>query len=98
MNNYIKKHTKENNVYFETEILSEIDKYNEYVMTSLRTLWGINIEKIKTNFSSKYADFFQLKINKYIDSKAILKNNNIYTLTQYGKTICDYITVDLFYV
>ena len=98
VSDYIKSINTDNKEFYETEILSEVDKYNEYVMTSLRTSWGVNIETIKTNFGFKYADFFQLKINKYIDSKAILKNNNIYTLTQYGKTICDYITVDLFYV
>ena len=98
VNDYIKCIQSDNNDYFETEILSDTEKYNEYVMTSIRTSWGVNFETIKAKFGSKYAVYFEQKINNYIDSKAILKTNNIYTLTQYGKTICDYITVDLFYM
>lgn len=97
VNDYIKCIQSDNNDYFETEILSDTEKYNEYVMTSLRTSWGIDIETIKTKFGSKYALHFEQKINDFIVTKAILKTSNIYTLTQYGKTICDYITVDLFY-
>lgn len=98
VNDYIKCIQYDNNDYFETEILSDTEKYNEYIMTSIRTSWGVDIETIKTKFGSKYTLHFEQKINDFMITKAILKTNNIYTLTQYGKTICDYITVDLFYM
>jgi len=50
--------------YYEKEELSEVDQYHEYLITNLRTKWGINIkevekrfsEKIKTHFISKRAE------------------------------------------
>jgi oxygen-independent coproporphyrinogen III oxidase len=49
---YIKS-LDENKIPFEEEILSQEQRYNEYVMISLRTIWGTDIEKIKT-FGESY--------------------------------------------
>jgi oxygen-independent coproporphyrinogen III oxidase len=36
--------------YFQKEILSESDKVNDYLLTALRTRWGLDYEKLKTEF------------------------------------------------
>tara|TARA_R110002111_G_scaffold84708_1_gene133037 strand:- start:474 stop:1508 length:1035 start_codon:yes stop_codon:yes gene_type:complete len=47
--------------YFEKEDLSEIDRYHEYLITSLRTKWGINLAELKNSFSSEIVQHFDLK-------------------------------------
>ncbi|OYT12903.1 MAG: coproporphyrinogen III oxidase, partial [Bacteroidetes bacterium 4572_114] len=44
---------EKNEINFQKEILTKTQKYNEYVMTSLRTMWGIDLEKVKTDFGEK---------------------------------------------
>ena len=39
---------------FEEEVLSEADRYNEYVMTRLRTMWGIDLAEVEEMFGSKF--------------------------------------------
>lgn len=81
---------------FEKEILTLDDKYNEYVMTSLRTSWGCNVEKIKLHHGIKYADFFLKNVKKYVESGVMLINDNNYFLSENGKLFADGIASDLF--
>ena len=81
---------------FEKEILTLDDKYNEYVMTSLRTSWGCNVENIKLHHGIKYADFFLKNVKKYIESGVMLINDNNYFLSEKGKLFADGIASDLF--
>lgn len=82
--------------YFEKEILSTDDKFNEYVMTSLRTSWGCNIEKIEYDYGKSYAHHFLKNIKKYLDNGEMLKENNTYFLSEEGKLFADGIAADLF--
>ncbi|MBQ8761443.1 MAG: radical SAM family heme chaperone HemW [Bacteroidales bacterium] len=81
---------------FEKEILTLDDKYNEYVMTSLRTSWGCNVEKIALHYGIKYADFFLKNVKKYVESGEMLINDNNYFLSENGKLFADGIASDLF--
>jgi len=56
-NLYIKK-VKNREIYHEKESLSEVDKYNEYLINSLRTKWGIHLSKIKQRFSDQIVAHF----------------------------------------
>ena len=82
--------------YFEKETLSTDDKFNEYVMTSLRTSWGCNIEKIERDYGKSYAHHFLKNIKKYLETGEMLKENNIYFLSEEGKLFADGIAADLF--
>ena len=78
------------------EELSEIDQFNEYIMTALRTQWGINLDKITSVFGKNYAEHTLTQAKKFIaDEKLILKENQI-TLTQQGKLFADGIAAQLF--
>ena len=44
----------ENKNFFEFERLTKIDKFNEYIMTGLRTLWGVSLNYIMKNFGEEY--------------------------------------------
>ena len=82
--------------YYEREILSKEDKYNEYVMTSLRTSWGCNIDKIERDYGKSYAHNFLENIKKYLDSGIMLMKNNNFILTDEGMLFADGIAADLF--
>ena len=82
--------------YYEREILSKEDKFNEYVMTSLRTSWGCNIEKIERDYGKSYAHNFLKNIKKYLDSGIMLMKDNSFILTDEGMLFADGIAADLF--
>ena len=82
----------------EEEILSEKEQFNEYIMVSLRTIWGANLDLIELRFSAFLVDYFNFSVTKWTKSGEIEQNGNIFKLTQKGKILADRITSDLFYV
>lgn len=84
--------------YFEKEILSEKDKYNDTVMVSLRTMEGINLDLIKNQFGIKMHDYCVKSAEKYIENHNLCINDNFLRLTSEGIMISDKIIVDLMYV
>lgn len=82
--------------YYEKEILSTEDKFNEYVMTSLRTSWGCDIEKISAKYGSSYSEHFLKNVKKYLESGVMLKDFNTYRLTDEGMLFADGIAAELF--
>ena len=83
--------------YYEREVLTKNDKFNEYVMTSLRTSWGCDIEKITSEYGAFYAEYFLKNVGKYLDSGMMLKNDNIFVLTDKGMLFADGIAAELFW-
>ena len=81
---------------FEKEKLSEIQRFNEYVMTSIRTSWGCNIDFIKNNFGKPYCNHIIKASSKHIKSEHIKQQHHILYLTDQGKLFADGIAADLF--
>ncbi len=82
--------------YYEKEILTLDDKFNEYVMTSLRTSWGCDIEKIERDYGKSYADHFLKNVKRYLEAGEMLKDINTYKLTDEGMLFADGIAAELF--
>ena len=83
---------------FEKEVLTLQQRYNEYVMTSLRTMWGTDLQYIKQQFGEEIL-FHTLKEAKpYLDLKQLLQKENKLSLTDAGKLLADKISSDLFIV
>lgn len=81
-----------NEIPFETEILTSSQRLNEYIMTSLRTTEGLDLDKI----SEAFRNGLQAASRKFIDSgKLILKGNKL-ILTREGKLFADGIAAELF--
>ncbi len=93
---YIKYISENKELYFEKEILTEVEKYNEYILTSLRTIWGINIKYLNSNFNSEIVKRCLNKITTYIKNETITLKDNSYCLTNKGKLFADKIASDLF--
>jgi oxygen-independent coproporphyrinogen-3 oxidase len=93
---YIKNVADKNEAYFEKEILSESDQFNEYILTSLRTIWGIDILVLKSKFNSEILNSFNEKIKTYISSDMVSFSNSKFVLTSNGKLFADKIASELF--
>ncbi|WP_394973641.1 radical SAM family heme chaperone HemW [uncultured Croceitalea sp.] len=80
----------------EVEVLSKTDKYNEYIMTGLRTIWGVSLSKIDTEYGNKYKDYLLQQAAKYIEQHLLYLDNDTLLATKKGKFLADGIASDLF--
>lgn len=81
---------------FEMEILSLNDQFNEYIMTSLRTMWGIDLMKIEGGFGSEIKTKLLASADEYISKNWLAFADNKLNLTQEGKLYADLIASELF--
>ncbi len=95
-NLYIKHVSEKTEAYFEKEILSEKERFNEYVLTSLRTIWGIDLNYLKTNFNSDFVKAFLNQVENYIKQEHVVVKDTTYTLSEKGKLLADKIASELF--
>ncbi|MEK6615307.1 MAG: radical SAM family heme chaperone HemW [Bacteroidota bacterium] len=94
---YIKSITNRK-VPFEKEVVSEHQKYNEYILTSLRTIWGTDCNFIKKNFSQKLLSHLEKEVKIFLDKKMLSQADEKIFLTQKGKLFADKIASDLFFI
>ncbi|WP_438989655.1 radical SAM family heme chaperone HemW [Polaribacter sp.] len=94
---YIKSIQK-NTLPIEREILSKIDIYNEYVMTGLRTIWGVSLQKISADFGSIFLEYIENQSKKYIQDQLLSIENGVLKATKKGKFLVDGIASDLFMI
>ena len=80
----------------ETETLTKTDRYNEYVMTGLRTIWGISLDRIEREFGKTYLDYLNKQSYNYIEDHFLFVDDNILRTTKIGKFLSDGIASDLF--
>ena len=82
----------------EVEELSVTDRYNEYVMTRLRTQFGVNLQEIKTLFGEKLALYFEKEARVFFEKELLKEESDKILITKKGKFLSDGIAADLFYV
>jgi oxygen-independent coproporphyrinogen-3 oxidase len=80
----------------EVEILTDSDRYNEYIMTGLRTIWGVSLDRIKTEFGQSYLDYLMKQAQKFLGDDLLSIERNILKPTKKGKFLTDGIASDLF--
>lgn len=82
----------------EIEVLSTTDKYNEYVMTGLRTIWGVSLNKIQSEYGEKYRKYVLLQADKYLKEELLLLSDGVLKTTEKGMFLADGIAADLFMI
>jgi oxygen-independent coproporphyrinogen III oxidase len=82
----------------ETETLSPENKYNEYIMTGLRTIWGVSFDKIENEFGKDYLKNLKKASQKFIDDGLLIIEEETLKATQKGKFLVDGIASELFIV
>ena len=83
-------------VPFEIEWLTETQQFNEYIMTALRTIEGISLERIKADWGEEKTLALNLAALKYLQNGGLQINDNYLRLTVSGKFLADGIAADLF--
>lgn len=92
---YIKA-LEQNILPIETEVLSTTDKYNEYVMTGLRTMWGVSLERVEQDFGIMYKNYLLEQATFHLKNEMLYLNDGKILVTKKGKFLSDGIASDLF--
>ena len=93
---FILNRFKENKLPIEIETLTKTDRYNEYIMTGLRTIWGVSLERVEQEFGKTYLDYLNRQTAKFIEDHFCLLMKIFYELLK-RKVLSDGIASDLFY-
>lgn len=80
----------------EVEELSLTDRFNEHIMTGLRTMWGVSLRKIEREFGSESKDYLLKQSNKYINEHLLYIEDDKLLVTKKGKFLSDGIASNLF--
>ena len=82
----------------ENEKLTLEDRYNEYIMTGLRTIWGVSLVRIEQEFGSDFLNYLKQQSQKFIDEGLLSIADDMLKPTLKGKFLTDGIASDLFYL
>jgi oxygen-independent coproporphyrinogen-3 oxidase len=81
--------------FYEKEVLTDTMRFNEFLLTSLRTMWGIDLKEITTGFGSRRQKALLKGCESYIRSGHMIKNGDTLTLTDKGYFISDTVVSNL---
>lgn len=94
---YIKS-IENNELPSETETLTKTDRYNEYVMTGLRTMWGVSVKRVEKDFGKKYKEYLLQQAQKHLEEHLLFLDGDTLLATKKGKFLSDGISSDLFFL
>ena len=78
------------------EQLTKIDRYNEFVMTGLRTAEGVALHDIQQKFGDKFAQLFEEQVEKHLMVQHLYWDGDVVKVTKKAKFLVDGIASDLF--
>ncbi|MGB8192230.1 MAG: radical SAM family heme chaperone HemW [Chitinophagaceae bacterium] len=82
---------------FEKEELTAVQRLNEYIMTSLRTMEGLDVDHVKNNFGQEAEETIIRLADKFIEAGNIQWDENHLKLTKEGKLLADGIAAEMFF-
>ncbi|MUU78701.1 radical SAM family heme chaperone HemW [Winogradskyella endarachnes] len=85
-----------NELPIEIETLTQTDQYNEYIMTGLRTIWGVSIQKVENDFGLNYKDYLIEQAEVFINQQLLYIEDKHIRVTKKGQFLCDGIASELF--
>lgn len=97
-NTQYSKRIAQNSPFFEKEILTPQDKYNDFIIVRIRTLEGIDLVQLKNDFEDTYYNHCLQNAQKHIENNTLIIENNFLHLTHKGIMISDSIITDLIIV
>jgi len=85
--------------YNELEHLTKSDQFNESVMTSIRTMWGLDLQKVEKDFGYDYKQHILKESQTFLVNEELeIIDNNTLRATNKGKLLADHIASELFLV
>ncbi|NNK11322.1 MAG: radical SAM family heme chaperone HemW [Flavobacteriaceae bacterium] len=92
---YIKA-LNESNLPEEIETLTQRDRYNEYIMTGLRTMWGVSLQKVKDEFGSHFEEYLLKQAETHLADRYLFLDGDTLLVTRQGKFLSDGLAANLF--
>lgn len=92
------KQLQDNSLPCTVETLTVADRFNESVMTGLRTVWGVSVTAVKKEFGDTYVAYLLKQAQPYINKGQLTLSNDCLVTTDNGKFLADGIAAALFYV
>ena len=92
---YIKS-LEEGRLPIEREKLSKTDRFNELIMTGLRTMWGVSLDHVRNEFGTIYEAYLLEQADIYLKEQLLYIENGKLLVTNKGKFLSDGIASQLF--
>ncbi|MBT8281601.1 MAG: coproporphyrinogen III oxidase, partial [Muriicola sp.] len=92
---YIKA-LNESNLPEEIETLTQRDRYNEYIMTGLRTMWGVSLQKVRDEFGSHFEEYLLKQAETHLADRYLFLDGDTLLVTRQGKFLSDGLAANLF--
>lgn len=80
----------------EVETLGKRDRYNEYMMTGLRTMWGVSLNRVMDEFGQHFHDYLLQQAERHITDRFLFLDGDTLLVTKKGKFLSDGLAADLF--
>ena len=90
------KALEDQEIYFDSEQLSLKDKFNDHLLTRLRTKWGIDLTVLKKLDTETHWSAFEKSLKQQIELGNLYQEGNQVYMTNDAKFIVDYVTAQLF--
>lgn len=94
---YVRK-IRENRLNRRFEVLSVSEKYNEFILTGLRTKWGVNLIELGSKFGNEYQTYCLKMARPFIKNRLLKMEDDILKLTRDGIFISDGVMSELMWV
>jgi len=80
----------------EVELLSQRDRYNEYIMTGLRTMWGVSLDRVGKQFGPHFQSYLLQQAEQHLADRYLFLDGDTLLVTRKGKFLSDGLAADLF--
>lgn len=87
---------QQNKLPIEIENLTLTDQYNEYIMTGLRTIWGVSFKKVENDFGEEFLEYLNEQSKVFINQQLLYIDNAHLLVTNKGQFLSDGIAGELF--
>jgi oxygen-independent coproporphyrinogen-3 oxidase len=87
---------QERKLVYEEEKLTLSESLNEYIMTSLRTMWGCDLNKVASEWGSEFSVFVEKSSHLFQEKRWVRQEGKILTITSEGKLFADKIAAEMF--
>lgn len=84
--------------YFEVEELDSYTRYNDFVITTIRTMWGMQLDVLKELFGTKLYNYCLRMVQPHLSQGTLELSNGVLKLTEKGVFISDGIMSDMLWV
>lgn len=95
---YISSILQHQQLPYEDELLTDKQRLNEYLMTSLRTTWGCQLTKVSEGWGSDAVKHIHNTIAPFVNKGWLLLQDDILKMSNAGKLFADYIASELFMI